>query len=851
MFSVNNAARMRMGGVNSGTDVEAMVKAMGMNARQRINNNQRRVLQLQAQQNAYREVITRLQTFQRSFFDNINMSNNLRSTTVFNQTRPTVTVGGVAGTPVGVTVTSGSGATATTYDVKLVENASQARLVGNAVTPSSQGEVNLSGMVANTSYGVTVRVGSETRNLVVNIGADASDAGRREALNTALRAFGTNNAGQGLVSVDANNRLSSQNAQAVSISGFAQMDESHTFTFDAANAASGANSFNIQVGGARQTVTFNTISVADFQKMITECDGSDSSDLTAYLNTILARQYEEWVASVPNRPSGMTNGVFDCPERETMFQAFLNANPTPAGSTDEAHELGLRHIYATQEFGVYRAFANVLPGTPARQNLTELRGSFTTAGATAAATAHNREALANAISSQVTSVGNSLTRSGDSYTLTLNEVGTPPTPLAFSLTANAGPNPFGGLSNFNLNHMSFSNAATIEDLDLDADVDTLTINGRTINITAGMSLQSLANAVNNSGAGVSMSFSSLTNRFVVTATSAGAGMEINFGGTAAGKLGLTATNVVPPDDPGFSSNSHAGFRSGTNLVLEVNGSPVETSGNSFTVDGTTFAFAPNAVKGVEFSVEVGRNTSAAAGVIKDFVEAYNALIRDISLGKLQERPNRGHHFLTDWDIEQAGMTETQVAQWNTLSNKGLLYRNTAVTAVMTNIRMAMMMTVTASNGRGFGLHSILGNDGTRALSTSVDPRNLGQIEINEQALIEALERDGDNIMALFTGEHGLASRVNNEINRAINTMGPESSHGTLIRRAGLATGITSSRNALHSRITSLNDMIRTLEARYEKQQDRFWRQFTNMERQFASLNAQSDQIGGFFMGLFQ
>jgi flagellar hook-associated protein 2 len=635
------------------------------------------------------------------------------------------------------------------------------------------------------------------------------------------------------------------------------VSNSHTFTFDAANAESGVNSFNIQVDGARQTVTFNTLSAADFQAMLADCNGVDDKDseLMEVLNSWLRGRYNEWAK---DRPMGLVteasdprHGQFVCTELEAMFTAFRNANPPDSGATAEQlanYEVNIRALFRTDPFAYgYRPFANVL--SPAQQNITQLRdfvGNSTTTPADVAA-AFNHESLMSAIRNQVTSVGHSISSSMGSYTLSLSQNGNP---LPFSLTANAGPNTFGGLSTFNLNHMSFSNAATIEDLGLDAD-DTLTINGRTINITAGMTLQSLSNAVNNSGAGVTMSFSSLTNRFVVTATSAGADGAIDFGGTAAATLGLLATNVVPPGDPDFNSNSHEGFRRGTNLVLEVNGSPVETSGNSFTVDGTTFTFAPSAVKDMEFTVEVGRNTSAAAGVIKDFIEAYNALIRDISLGKLQERPNRGHHFLTDWDIEQAGMTETQVGQWNALSGKGLLFRNTAVTAVMTNIRTAMMMTVTASNGRGFGLHSILGNDGTRALSTSVDPRNLGQIEINEQALIEALERDGDNIMALFTGENGLANRVNNEINRAINTMGPEHTHGTLIRRAGLATGTTASRNALHSRITSLNDMIKTLEARYEKQQDRFWRQFTNMERQFASLNAQSDQIGGFFMGLFQ
>jgi flagellar hook-associated protein 2 len=169
---------------------------------------------------------------------------------------------------------------------------------------------------------------------------------------------------------------------------------------------------------------------------------------------------------------------------------------------------------------------------------------------------------------------------------------------------------------------------------------------------------------------------------------------------------------------------------------------------------------------------------------------------------------------------------------------------------MLGLRQAMNTIVRSTSGGVFGIHNIVGNDGTAALKQSVDPREMGLLQLNEQALREALERSPENIIELFSGDNGIMANMQREINRAINTTGPETSHGTLIRRAGLATGTTATQNALHARITSINDMITVLEARYERQQERFWRQFTNMERQFASMNAQSDQINGFFMGLF-
>jgi flagellar hook-associated protein 2 len=246
-----------------------------------------------------------------------------------------------------------------------------------------------------------------------------------------------------------------------------------------------------------------------------------------------------------------------------------------------------------------------------------------------------------------------------------------------------------------------------------------------------------------------------------------------------------------------------------------------------------------------FRAEVGKNPGAAVDAIRSFVDSYNTLIRDITLGMLTERPSSGHHFLTDFDIEEMGMTELQVTQWNAMANKGLMFNNRTISTIMNNMRNAMNTIV-----GGFGIHNIVGNDGTHAIRPSQNWREMGQIEFNEQALLEALERDPEKIMQLFTGENGIMNRMHDELHRALNSMGPESTHGTLVRRAGMPTGLTASRNALFERIKSINDSINVMQARHDRQQERFWRMFTNMERQFASLNSQSDQINGFFMGLF-
>jgi flagellar hook-associated protein 2 len=413
---------------------------------------------------------------------------------------------------------------------------------------------------------------------------------------------------------------------------------------------------------------------------------------------------------------------------------------------------------------------------------------------------------------------------------------------------------FGSLPTFALSPKTFSGGANLGALGIE-DGQTITVNGRNIELSARMTMSEFATAVSNAGAGVSMSFSALNNNFSVTTTGTGADARIAFEGAdeilAALGLNIDVNAPIARDHPDFDSNFVAGFRAGTNLVIEVNGARIETQSNEYTIDGTTITFARHAVASDEmFRIEVGKNPGAAVDVVKRFVEDYNALIRDITLGMLREKPSRQHHFLTDFDLEEMGLNDTQIANWTTLANRGLLHNNSTVSNVMLQLRLSMSTVINDSRGGRFGLHSIVGNDGSPAIRPSGDWQEMGLIQFDEKALLEALERNPDDIASLFSGDDGIMARMHQEIQRAINASGPESTHGSLVRRAGLSTGLTNTRNALHSRITSLNDMIKTLETRYEKRQERFWSQFTNMERQFASLNSQSDQIGGFFMSLF-
>ncbi|MCL1903089.1 MAG: flagellar filament capping protein FliD [Oscillospiraceae bacterium] len=402
-----------------------------------------------------------------------------------------------------------------------------------------------------------------------------------------------------------------------------------------------------------------------------------------------------------------------------------------------------------------------------------------------------------------------------------------------------------GLEELELKTATVSTSATLASLGIEfppSGTSTIKINGVSITIKATQTVNEMMNAVNASNAGVTMTFSTLTNSFSLTAKEYGTGGNIEFGADAVTTSVMERLGLDKP------------VEAGKNLELKVNDKVVETTGNSYTLNGTTFKFDNNAATNVEFRVEVGKDNTQALEAIKNFVNDYNQLIEDI-YGMLKEKPNKSYYFLTDDDIEESGFSDRQVQQWETMSKKGLLYNNSTISDVMTRLRMALLSTTAIDkDGKKYGLFNIRGNAptaggvGAVAIQPSSDYKKNGMLEINEQALIEALERDPEAFMKLFTGDDGIMANMQKELDRAISTKiidDKGTREGALIRMAGTSI-IATTNNTIFERIKNLNQTIDILQGRYEREQDRYWKIFTNMEKQFADLNSQ----GGFISNMF-
>ena len=368
----------------------------------------------------------------------------------------------------------------------------------------------------------------------------------------------------------------------------------------------------------------------------------------------------------------------------------------------------------------------------------------------------------------------------------------------------------GGVSN------QIATSQTLDSLGLTADENgnyNFKINGVSFSFKSDATIKEMMNQVNASTAGVKMSYTTITNHFAITANEYGRGTEITFEDGGEGLLGAL----------GFDEN--ATFTEGQNTTIEINGEFIETTSNSYTVDGTTFTFSA-AAEGTEFTNEVKRDYSPAIDAIKSFVEDYNKLIDDV-YGYVDDEPNKDYYFLTEDDKDEMDLSESQEEKWEKLAKKGILYRDSTLQSIMSSLRTALYSSVDAADGTKVGLYRL-------GITTTSNLSDHGKLQFSPTMTDAEFESTfaqyADEFAKLFNdSKDGIAYQFDNILNGAVKTSGAEADRGVLVQKAGVSGTASATTNSIYNQIRNLKNMIDTLKDRYEQQQERYWSIYSNME----------------------
>lgn len=550
----------------------------------------------------------------------------------------------------------------------------------------------------------------------------------------------------------------------------------------------------------------------------TELTDEQIAERDAKVNEYFQKEYDKYVAAggTSNRAGWKASVMADT--EGDVYKGYLEVYNSV--EPEKGYELD-KELWTAVSYKEYEAYK-------------EFKGTVTDESAAADFTAqtavdhYNKTSLENSIGAAETESGVKLSVeiSGDTATITAKDK--EDNPVSVSVTAaKSSTNSFGAAA-AQTSISQISNSTKLSDLGLTAGDDgkyEFTINGVDFSFAEDTNVKDMMRTVNASEAGVKMTYSSLENAFTITSNAYGINSEITV---ADGSEGLLSAIGV----------AQGTYTQGTNLEVEVNGSLFESDGNSITADGTTFNFT-GVEAGTEFTVEVEKDNSAIADTIKGFVEDYNKLIEEV-YKYLDQEPDDDYYFLADQDKEDLALSEKNEEKWEEKAKEGLLYHDSTISSIMSKLRVALMGTVQAADGKAIGLASL-------GLNIATDYKEHGKIELDEEKLNSAINEYGEDISRLFADEEtGIMVKFDEVLESAVGTTGDK---GTLINKAGLATGTSATDNYIYDQMKRITSKITALETRYENEQTRLWKKYSAMESMLSTLNSQSASFSSYFGGM--
>lgn len=395
------------------------------------------------------------------------------------------------------------------------------------------------------------------------------------------------------------------------------------------------------------------------------------------------------------------------------------------------------------------------------------------------------------------------------------------------------------------------------------------INGDRFEFDGDDSIQTVINAVNSRGLGVSMTFNNITGQFTIESSQTGEmnAITIQDGDDLGGGSGFlsqiffgnttTAINSANPlgagvhiqqaQDALFSFNDLLTTRPTNNF--NMNG--IQITLNQNVMQDTNVTFDPITGlpigSGAVFNINMQQDTAAVREMITDFIEAYNELITDMRNITETRRPRTSggrSFYMPLTDEQRRAMSREEIELWEEQARTGILHRDEVLRQIMNDLHRSLFMNVPLPNGTNFNLLHI-------GIRTSSDLALFGRLQIDEDALTNALENRLEDVMHLFTLDSGIpqsertrrserlagsgvASRINDILNWTTST------GGGLFERAGVDNSVSANDNFMSRRIEEqevrINNMMRVLERREAS----LFARFSRME--VAMMQSQSQQM---------
>ncbi|AKL93816.1 flagellar hook-associated protein 2 FliD [Clostridium aceticum] len=276
--------------------------------------------------------------------------------------------------------------------------------------------------------------------------------------------------------------------------------------------------------------------------------------------------------------------------------------------------------------------------------------------------------------------------------------------------------------------------------------------------------------------------------------------------------------------------------------------PINKSTNNFSIFGINLQLQ-GTDPGKEITIHVESDVDSIFDKVKSFVDEYNKMI-DMVNGQLGEKYYRDFSPLTNEQKES--MSEKDIELWEEKAKSGLLRNDSTLTRTLQTMRSNLYERVEGVTGSY--------NHITQIGITTGAYQSGGKLVIDEEKLRKAINDDPEGVVDLLfktpdasitddkekMKNTGLVQRIYDGmidgIKEVIRQSGPGEDAALLrnVRSNILIDFVTAgSQSVLDKDLSGINSRIAREEMLLAKREERYWQQFTAMEKALSQMNQQS------------
>ncbi|MDK2585817.1 flagellar filament capping protein FliD [Romboutsia sedimentorum] len=324
-------------------------------------------------------------------------------------------------------------------------------------------------------------------------------------------------------------------------------------------------------------------------------------------------------------------------------------------------------------------------------------------------------------------------------------------------------------------------------------------------------IESLAKKINEATDGqIKASYSEMTGKFTIQSTKTGENIGFRIEGDALDFLNLGGNSK---DDKFIGSNSEIKVTSKDGSSYELN-----KESNSFTIDGITYDVHSTTKSGETVDITSKQDVKPVVDNMKKFVEDYNKIMEKV-YDLVTQKANRDYPPLTE--AQKEDMSEDEIERWEKKAKQGILRNDSEMRRFMDDMQKSIFG----------GKMEILNEMG---LTSHEDYNKRGQISLNEDKFIKALENNGERVYEVFAKDSSsIIESMRSTMNKYVG-----GSSSVFAKKAGIEKTASIANNFYSEQLKRQGEAIKILQMKMDKKESELYKKFGGLEASMNKLNSQ-------------